>query len=251
MKIGKKNTNFAYYFMDIRCRFFYLFLSFFLTFLTSYYCSMELIFLYVKPFLKYQRPFIFTELTEGLYITLNICTITSFFLSLPIICYTIWCFFIPSWFSYERRRYTLFFLLWIIFFFLSIVTIYYYILPHLYDFLLHYEIQKNIFTIQLEARINSYISWSLKALFLLSIFAQLPILCYLLYLLDILCPSFLSENRKYFFCFFLLTTAFLSPPEFLTQFFITCSIALIYEIIVWLGFFHASCANLNREKLPN
>ena len=244
----KKNTNFAYYFIDIRYRFFYLFLSFSFTFFTCYYCSIELIFLYVKPFLKYQKPFIFTELTEGLYITLKICTITSFFFSLPIICYTIWCFFIPSWFSYERRRYTLFFLLWIVFLFFSIITIYYYILPHLYDFLLHYEIQKNIFTIQLEARINSYVSWSLKVLFFLSTFTQLPILCYLFYLLDILCPLFLSENRKYFFCFFLLTVALLSPPEFLTQFFITFSIAFIYELIVWLGFFHASCIILNRDK---
>ena len=251
MKAEKKNTNFVYYFIDIRYRFFYLFLSFFFTFLTCYYCSIELIFLYVKPFLKYQKPFIFTELTEGLYITLKICTITSFFLSLPIICYTIWCFFIPSWFSYERKRYTLFFLLWIVFLFFSMVTIYYYILPYLYDFLLHYEIQKNIFTIQLEARINSYVSWSLKVLFLLSTFAQLPILCYFLYLLDILCPLFLSENRKYFFCFFLLMAALLSPPEFLTQFFITLSIALIYEFILWLGFFHASCTILNKEKLPN
>ncbi len=251
MKVGKKNTNFIYYLMDIRYRCFYLILSFFFTFITCYYYCVELTYIFVNPFLKYHRPFIFTELTEALYITLKICTITSICLLFPIICYIIWCFFIPSCFSYERKNYTFFLLFWNLFFILSILTIYHNILPCLYDFLLQYEIQKNVFTIQLEARIDSYVNWSLKVLFLVSIFAQLPIFCYLLYQLEILRPSFISKNRKFLVCIFLLTAALLSPPELITQILFTIALGIIYEFIVWLGFFHISCGIIIQDNLPN
>ena len=251
MKVGKKNTNFIYYLTDIRYRFFYLILSFILTFIACYYYSLELIYLFVKSFLKYNRPFIFTELTEGLYITLKICTITTICLFFPIFCYMIWCFFIPSCYFHERKNYTFFLLFWNVFIIFSILTIYHNILPYLYDFLLQYEIQSNLFTIQLETRIDSYVSWSLKILFFLSVFAQLPIFCYFLYQLEILRPFFLSKNRKFLVCIFLLMAALLSPPEFITQILITIAFGIIYEFIVWLGFFQRRCTIITQDNLPN
>ena len=249
MKVENKNTNFTYYITDIRYRFIYLFISLIFTFMACYYYCVEIIFLFVKPFLKYQKPFIFTELTEALYITLKICTITSICVLFPFFCYMIWCFFIPSSFSYQRNNYTIFLLFWNIFFLYSILTIYYDVLPYLYDFLLQYQIETDLFSIQLEARINSYLSWSLKVLFLLSIFTQLPLICYSLYRLDILCPFFLSKNRKFLVCFFFLAAALLSPPEFITQILITMAFVFTYEFIIWLGFFHASCTMISRNNL--
>ena len=249
MKGEKKHTNFIYYFIDIWYRFVYFLISFIITFLVCYYYYVDIIYLYVNPFLKYHRVFIFTELTEALYVTLKICTITTICVLFPMVWYMIWCFFIPSCFYSERNNYTWFILFWNLFFILTILTIYYNVLPHLYDFFLQYEIQKNLFSIQLEARIDSYLSWSLKVLFLLSILAQLPFLCYFLYRLDILSPFFLSQNRKFLVFFFSLTAALLSPPELITQILITTAFVVVYELIIWLGFFHASCLIKTNLKL--
>ncbi len=249
MKGEKKHTNFIYYFIDIWYRFVYFLISFIITFLVCYYYYVDIIYLYVNPFLKYHRVFIFTELTEALYVTLKICTITTICVLFPMVWYMIWCFFIPSCFCSERNNYTWFILFWNLFFILTILTIYYNVLPHLYDFFLQYEIQKNLFSIQLEARIDSYLSWSLKVLFLLSILAQLPFLCYFLYRLEILSPFFLSQNRKFLVFFFSLTAALLSPPELITQILITTAFVVVYELIIWLGFFHASCLIKTNLKL--
>ena len=249
MKAEKKNTNFIYYFIDIWYRIVYFFISFLLTFIVCYHYYVDLTYLYVKPFLKYHKVFIFTELTEPLYVTLKISTITSICVLFPMVWYMIWCFFIPSCFYSERNNYTFFTLFWNVFFIWTILTSYYNVLPHLFDFLVQYEIERNLFSIQLEARIGSYLSWSLKVSFMLSILAQLPLLCYFLYRLEILCPSFLSQNRKFLFFIFLLTAALLSPPELITQIILTMAFVILYELIIWLGFFHASCTMKTKLKL--
>ena len=249
MKGEKKYTNFIYYITDIWHRIVYFFISFIFTFIFCYYYYVDIIYLYVKPFLKYHKVFIFTELTEAFYVTLKISTITTLCLLFPMAWYMIWCFFIPSCFYSERKNYTFFILFWNLFFILSISTIYYNVLPHLYDFLLQYEIEKNLFSIQLEARIDSYLNWSLKVLFFFSILAQLPFLCYFLYRLEVLCPSFLSQNRKFLIFFFSLMAALLSPPELITQIFITMAFLIVYELIIWLGFFHAKCTIKTKLKL--
>ena len=249
MKAEKKNTNFIYYFIDIWYRIVYFFFSFLLTFIVCYHYYVDLTYLYVKPFLKYHKVFIFTELTEPLYVTLKISTITTICVLFPMVWYMIWCFFIPSCFYSERNNYTFFLLFWNVFFIWTIYTSYYNVLPHLFDFLVQYEIERYLFSIQLEARIGSYLSWSLKVSFMLSILAQLPLLSYFLYRLEILCPSFLSQNRKFLIFIFLLTAALLSPPELITQIILTMAFVILYELIIWLGFFHASCRMKTKLKL--
>ena len=67
------------HFTELRIRISYIFLSLLITFLTSSFFSLELIYLFVKPFLGLNKGFIFTDLTEALYTTLKICLIISFF----------------------------------------------------------------------------------------------------------------------------------------------------------------------------
>ena len=92
--------------MEVRLRSIYLVTSFLITFLMCYYYSLELIYLFVKPLLKYQNIFMFTDLTEALYTTITHCLLTTTFVILPFIVYQIWCFLIPSSFLCERNKLT-------------------------------------------------------------------------------------------------------------------------------------------------
>lgn len=110
------NIAINYHIMEIRLRIMYLIISFVITFSVCYYYSLELIFLFVKPLLKHHNIFMFTDLTEALYTTINHCLFTTIFVMSPFIFYQIWCFLIPSSFLCERNKLTSICLCTIVFF---------------------------------------------------------------------------------------------------------------------------------------
>ena len=238
------NIAINYHIMEIRLRIIYLILSFVITFLVCYYYSLELIYLFVKPLLKYQNTFMFTDLTEALYTTINHCLFTTIFVMLPFICYQIWCFLIPSSFLCERKKITSFCFSIIVLFFLGVGISYFLLLPEVYSFLLHFEIKNDLIILQLQPRIQSYIYLVWKFFILVGIFSQIPIIFFLFFQLKLLTAKYLSENRHFILIFCLILAALLSPPDIFSElsvaFFLLCNL----EIIIWLGFIHSSCIRI-------
>lgn len=238
----RKGSFLYYHWLEARNRGFYLILSFAITLCISYIYSKELVFLYVKPFISLERSFIFTELTEALYVTLEICVITGVCLVFPLLCYQTWCFFVPSIYNRERKRWSLFLSISILFSILALLSVYLLVLPEIASILLMFEIKSQILTIQLEARIDSYVNWSSKIFLAVLVYAQLPLLSYMAYHLSLLSPSLLIRNRKLLFALSLLVAAFLSPPDVITQWLVTISIWSWIEVIIFLGMIY------NRRK---
>ena len=83
-----------FYFAEIRYRFFYCVIGFLISFLSSYFYSLELLYLFARPFLHsnhhqvfFEKGFIFTNLTEAFHTTLKICFIWSSVFLLPVFFY--------------------------------------------------------------------------------------------------------------------------------------------------------------------
>ena len=167
------NKSSVYYHVkELKFRACYLGLSFLLTFFICYYYSFEILYLFVKPFLNYDKNFIFTDLTEAFYTTIQLNLVVSMYILVPFIIYNIWCFFIPSTFLEERQKYNFFFSAIVTLLVISACFIFFLVLPELYKFLLNFEINTNFMTIQLEARIQSYVQLACNIFFLwgLSVF---------------------------------------------------------------------------------
>lgn len=156
-----------YHIKELKLRIFYLTISFLCTFFSCYYYSFEMIYLFVKPFLAYEKNFIFTDLTEAFYTTIKLNFIISIYTLIPFLIYQFWCFVIPSSFLKERKKYNFFFLTIFVLFNLSLIFVYFLLLPELYKFLLNFEVNTNFMTIQLEARIHSYVELACKIFFFL------------------------------------------------------------------------------------
>lgn len=231
----KQGSSFYYHWLEARDRISYLLLSLAITLCTCYVYSLELIFLYVKPFLSFERSFIFTDLTEALYVTLEICVISSLCLVFPFFCYQAWCFFAPSFYHLERRGWSLFLLTSTFFSLLALCSVYLFILPGIAAVLLQFEIKGQILTIQLEARIDSYVNWSSKIFLAVLVYGQLPLLSYIAFCLGVLSPDLLVRRRRVLLALSLLMAALLSPPDLLTQWLATMFIAFWVEAIIWLG----------------
>lgn len=246
---------FFYYLSEIRYRLFYLGISFLITFFTCYYYSLELIYLFTRPFLHlnhhsalFDKGFIFTNLSEALHTTLKICFIWSFLLFLPFFFYQFWCFFTPSWFFFERARVRMYVLSATVCLFLGGLSFYFLVLPEFLEFLLNFKINTPLFTVQLEARIDSYVRVSTGVFLIVECIFQTPLLFSLLYFFGYVDSIFLSKNRKIFVFFLLFLSALLSPPDPFAEFLIFSFFISSFELFIWIGFFIKNICDLTDKK---
>ena len=237
LKLHDKSAIY-YHIKELKLRIFYLTISFLCTFFSCYYYSFEMIYLFVKPFLAYEKNFIFTDLTEAFYTTIKLNFIITIYILIPFLIYQFWCFIIPSSFLKERKKYNFFFLSIFLLFNFSLIFVYFLLLPELYKFLLNFEVNTNFMTIQLEARIHSYVELACKIFFFSSLLFQMPITFFLAFKYGFLNTNFLVENRAKIFFVNLFLAAFIAPPDVLIQIFLTLYLQLIIEILLLLMFFY-------------
>ena len=237
VKIPEKSSIY-YHFKEFKLRISYLVFSFLTTFLICYYYSFEILYLFVKPLLNYNKNFIFTDLTEAFYTTIQLNLIVSIYMLIPFITYHIWCFYIPSTFLEERKKYNFFFSAVIILLCISLTFIYCIVLPELYKFLLHFEISTNFMSIQLEARIQSYVKLACKIFLVFSIVFQIPLLFLILLKHGYITSHFLIKNRCQILFANLFLAAFLSPPDLVFQIVLALCFQVVSEILLLTTFLY-------------
>ncbi len=235
-KLNLNNSSIYYHGKELKLRGYYLGFSFLITFFICYYYSFEILYLFVKPFLSYEKNFIFTDLTEAFYTTIKLSFIISFYILIPFIIYQFWCFFIPSSFLEQRQKYNFFFITIVILLLMSVSFIYFLVLPELYKFLLDFEITTNFMNIQLEARIQSYVELACKIFLFFSILFQVPLFCIIAFQYDLITSDFLVKNRSHIFLLNLFLSAFISPPDILTQILLALCLQITCEILILIMF---------------
>jgi len=230
-------SNFSYHFFEFKLRLRYVILSVILSFLTCYYYYFEIIYIFTKPFLKYEKSFIFTDLTEAFYTSIQISYFFSLYLVVVLLVYQIWRFFIPSKFKNERKNVNFLFFFIIIILILSVMFVYIIVLPNLYNFLLNFQIQSSLVSIELEARIKSYVELACKIFILFTFIFELPLITLMFIKTNKLQMHFFTKNRlKIFFCILILSSL-VSPPDVFTQIILSFFLQFILEILIFISFF--------------
>ena len=232
-----------FYFAEIRYRVGYLLGSFMITFFVCYFYSLQLIYLFARPFLYskhhlflFDKGFIFTNLTEAFHTTLKICFLWTFLFVIPVVFYQFWCFFTPSWYCFERGRVRCYIFYAILLNFLGAFCFYFLILPQFLDFLLNFKVDSPLFTIHLEARIDSYVRISSTVFLVVQSIFQTPLFFCFLYASNSIDSSFLALNRKVIVLSLLLLSALITPPDPLIEFFIFLVLWFLFEFLIWIGF---------------
>lgn len=239
---------------ELKLRFLYSLFSLIITLFVSYIYKFELLYLITRPFLELQQKFIFVDLTEALYTIIRICICITLILIILYVVYQLWSFFIPSCYSSERLLINKFLVIFFVLLILEISCIYFLIFPKIFEFLSSFQITNSLsenslsnnfiinkhlatslLTIELSARIESYVQLILRISIFILIFFQIPLLFIILYY-NQLCNGYdLCINRKIVFFFCILFSAFISPPDVLTQFFIILIFSILFEFLIFLG----------------
>ena len=122
-----------------------------------------------------------------------------------------------------------------ILFLLGGMLVYYLIMPLAIDFFLSFETASTngSLPIQLEAKVNEYLSLIMRLIIAFGISFQLPVLLTLLGKVGFITSEYLKTRRKYVIIIIFSLAAVLTPPDPITQIGLALPLLLLYEISIY------------------
>ncbi len=209
-------------------------LLFTLGWLFLWWLALFSLFSHLVPFLiwPYQRAFpgqplslVFTSLPEALIAALK----TTFFLALsatlPLVLWQAWRFIAPSLYKSEKRFLRKLLFLVFFFSFIGVGVAYFLVLPHLLRFFLGLGYGR----FEPYLRIQSYLNFLGKGIFIAGLVAQIPGITALLVKGGILSPSLLKRCHLYVLGASFLMGLFLAPTDLLSQIILASIFFLLFE----------------------
>mgnify|MGYP001456603525 FL=1 len=122
-----------------------------------------------------------------------------------------------------------------ILFLLGGMLVYYLIMPLAIKFFISFESVGNVtnLPIQLEAKVNEYLSLVMKLIFAFGLSFQLPVVLSLLARIGLIDSVFLKERRKYVVVIIFGAAALLTPPDPITQIGLAIPLLILYELSIF------------------
>ena len=241
MNKSENEGGFVSHLVELRKRLIHSFIFLFIFFIGCYFFSEYLYGFLVEPFANavkengLERRLIFTALQETFLTYLKVAFFAAFFVTCPFILVQLWKFIAPGLYKHEKKAIIPYLVLTPILFFLGGILVYYLIMPLAIKFFLSFE-STGLSTglpIQLEAKVNEYLSLVMKLIFAFGISFQLPVVLSLLARIRIIDAKFLKDRRKYVVVMIFAAAAILTPPDPITQIGLAIPLLILYELSIF------------------
>ena len=240
MTKSENDGGFISHLAELRKRLIQSFAFLIIFFIGCYFFAEHLYGFLVEPYAKAvkddgtERRLIFTALQETFLTYLKVSFFAAFFVTCPFILMQIWKFIAPGLYKHEKIAIVPYLILTPILFFLGGMLVYYLIMPLAIKFFLSFE-SSGLTTglpIQLEAKVNEYLSLVMKLIFAFGISFQLPVVLSLLARIGVVDSKFLKERRKYVVVIIFTVAALLTPPDPVTQIGLAIPLLILYELSI-------------------
>ena len=241
MTKNDKEGGFISHITELRSRLIHSFIFLFVFFIFCYFFAEYLYGFLVEPYAQavkndsIQRRLIFTALQETFLTYLKVAFFASFFVTSPFILIQIWKFIAPGLYDHEKIAIMPYLVITPILFFLGGALVYYLIMPLAIKFFLSFEstgLAANL-PIQLEAKVNEYLSLVMKLIFAFGLSFQLPVVLSLLARVGVVDSEFLKKRRKYVVVIIFTAAAILTPPDPITQIGLAIPLLILYELSIF------------------
>ena len=181
------------------------------------------------------RRLIFTALQETFLTYLKVSFFAAFFFTSPYILIQIWKFIAPGLYEHEKSAIMPYLIVTPLLFLLGGLLVYYLIMPLAIKFFLSFESVGNVtnLPIELEAKVNEYLSLVMKLIFAFGLSFQLPVVLSLLARVGLIDSDFLKERRKFVIVIIFAAAALLTPPDPVTQIGLAIPLLILYELSIF------------------
>ena len=241
MSNNQNEMGFISHLIELRKRLISSLICLLVLFVICYFFSEYIYGFLVDPYAKavkndiLERRLIFTALQETFLTYLKVSFFAAFFITSPFILIQVWKFIAPGLYEHEKSAIMPYLILTPILFLLGGMLVYYLIMPLAIKFFLSFE-STGISTglpIQLEAKVNEYLSLVMKLIFAFGLSFQLPVVLSLLARIGVVDAKFLEERRKYVVVIIFAAAALLTPPDPITQIGLAIPLLILYELSIF------------------
>ena len=235
-----KQSTFIEHLTELRSRIIKSFIYLFIFFIICYFFAENIYAFLIEPYANAlkndpeNRRLIFTALHETFITYLKVAFFTAFFVTSPILLTQIWKFIAPGLYKDEKKALLPYLIATPTLFLIGGMLVYYLIMPLAIKFFLSFESTAEIsnLPIQLEAKVNEYLSLIMRLIFAFGISFQLPVLLSLLARVGFVDSEYLKKRRKYVIVIIFVVAAILTPPDPITQIGLGIPLLLLYELSI-------------------
>ena len=235
-----KQSSFTDHLTELRSRLIKSIIYLFIFFIIRYFFAGNIYSFLVEPYANavkgddLNRRLIFTALQETFISYLKVAFFTAMFVSSPIILTQIWKFIAPGLYKNEKKALLPYMIATPTLFLLGGMLVYYLVMPLAIKFFLSFETTAEIggLPIQLEAKVNEYLSLIMRLIFAFGISFQLPVLLSLLAHVGFIDSEYLKKRRKYVVVIIFAAAAVLTPPDPITQIGLGIPLLILYELSI-------------------
>ena len=236
-----ESNSFASHLVELRSRLLNSLIFIFIVFIISYIFAEQIYNFLVEPYSnavkddKVSRRLIFTALHETFITYIKVAFFSAIFLGSPILLIQIYKFIAPGLYRNEKKAILPYLISTPILFLLGGVLVYYLVMPLAIKFFLSFETlgSKTSLPIQLEAKVNEYLSLIMRLIFAFGLSFQLPILLNLLARIGVVNSEYLRKRRRYVIVIIFAIAAILTPPDPITQVGLAIPLLLLYELSIF------------------
>jgi sec-independent protein translocase protein TatC len=234
--------------LELRQRLLYSIVAFGAAFAVCYYFSKEIYGFLAQPLADIlaqqgggERRMIYTALYEAFFVYLKVAFFGAAFFTFPVWATQLWLFVAPGLYRSEKRAVLPFLIASPFLFTLGAALAYYFIFPLAWRFFISFETVPGSggIPIQLEAKVDEYLSLVMHMILAFGIAFQLPVLLTLLCRVGILSVDQLKKGRRYAIVGMFVVAAVLTPPDIISQIGLAVPLLALYEISIlassWMG----------------
>ena len=250
---------FVQHMTELRNRLMYCAVGFLTAFFVCFYFSQDIYGFLVNPLKEAmlargdENPrMIYTALTEAFFTQVKVAMWAALLISFPIILTQIWKFVAPGLYKNERNAFLPFLVATPVLFIIGALMAYYIVFPMAWKFFVSFETMggDGVMPIQLEAKVNEYLSLVMGLIFAFGFCFELPVLLTLLNKIGVLSVESLKSGRRYAIVGILIVAAIVTPPDVISQLLLAIPMYLLYEMSIWICIYQEKVSTKSNLPTP-
>lgn len=228
----EKSMSLISHLQELRIRLIWTILFFIVALVIGFLLAEPLIVFFKQSPAAKNIPWNVFALSDAIRVYLQFAFVIGITLSLPFILFQIWRFVAPGLTKSERRATIWFIPTAFILFIAGTSFAYFIIFPMIVQFLSRIAKQLEV---QEMYGISQYFGFMFNMIIPFGLLFELPIVVIFLTRIGVIKPELLKKFRKVAYLILFIIAASITPPELVSEIFVTVPLILLYELSIWLS----------------